>query len=859
MHHSLTARFAPVARPRITERLLSAAAYPVTLVIAPAGYGKTTALKDRLAQGDLRSILVPTPHGANLDLFIQCFAKALSALFPEMGTPPNEKNAGTLDSQTVIELYVAWASTHLRDASCTIAVDDLHNADNDKSVATFLMRLVDISTNRLKWIFSSRTHGNLPLTRWQAYGFADAAITAADLRMSLDEAVYFATSVNSPATTEQIAEWVTLTQGFPVPLAYAIRLSASRGTVDDIIDGTRAITFSFLAEQLWASLSEDERELLEVASFLPPTHMHQYEDVGLPHATTTISDLCKRIAFLALTPAGIFSMHDLFREFLQQQLSASGPAKQRSQLRTATNLLLKFCQYDNAFSLLVKFSSSQEIADTIEQFPSATIDLMVVRGIVEATELLKPEDIGVRLLELHVEHSYWFGDPIKSYRYSQELIRRPTVSSAQILCTIRSTLRALNFQDRSAHKEWLASAPQIFSCLAESDLVQARSYEASIRSRYPETQDEARSIAQEVRSQLSRLSPRAQIDTLMGIGTAYFYLRELDTALSVTREAAILAESSAGAGERARAQNHYGLMLANSRDPEVESLFRPLRDLVERTGSWRFAHTSHWFPAQYYALQANLQEFDEALAWQSRTIASDESEKRRLSSMRRLCLNLYRVLREDYVAVTLDHASSDLPKQLDFEYDFLACVAVAYGFMSNTLECEQILTRLKQIRRALSPLYLDGAVEAIQSEIIAICTIGRWAQARQLHEQSRGKFPYFSKLEGALTLLCQGPPFLNVLAAVEPCLNKPYVGYTALLIKRTVEHDFVDRRKQALTPAEMEVLRMITLGKSNKEIANTRARSEETIKRQVASLFRKLGVENRTSAVAAARERGILN
>jgi DNA-binding NarL/FixJ family response regulator len=30
------------------------------------------------------------------------------------------------------------------------------------------------------------------------------------------------------------------------------------------------------------------------------------------------------------------------------------------------------------------------------------------------------------------------------------------------------------------------------------------------------------------------------------------------------------------------------------------------------------------------------------------------------------------------------------------------------------------------------------------------------------------------------------------------------------------------------------------------------------VKRQVASLFRKLGVENRTSAVAIARERGLL-
>ena len=46
--------------------------------------------------------------------------------------------------------------------------------------------------------------------------------------------------------------------------------------------------------------------------------------------------------------------------------------------------------------------------------------------------------------------------------------------------------------------------------------------------------------------------------------------------------------------------------------------------------------------------------------------------------------------------------------------------------------------------------------------------------------------------------------------------------------------------------------------KSNKEIATVRDRSEETVKRQLGFIFRKLGVENRTSAIAVARERQLL-
>jgi DNA-binding NarL/FixJ family response regulator len=61
-----------------------------------------------------------------------------------------------------------------------------------------------------------------------------------------------------------------------------------------------------------------------------------------------------------------------------------------------------------------------------------------------------------------------------------------------------------------------------------------------------------------------------------------------------------------------------------------------------------------------------------------------------------------------------------------------------------------------------------------------------------------------------------------------------------------------------LTEAEIEVLRLLALGRSNKEIASTRLRSAETIKRQVSSIYKKLSVDNRTGAVAIAREHGLL-
>ena len=61
-----------------------------------------------------------------------------------------------------------------------------------------------------------------------------------------------------------------------------------------------------------------------------------------------------------------------------------------------------------------------------------------------------------------------------------------------------------------------------------------------------------------------------------------------------------------------------------------------------------------------------------------------------------------------------------------------------------------------------------------------------------------------------------------------------------------------------LSPREIEVLRWIAEGKSNKEIATLLFISEGTVKTHVLSIHEKLGVGDRTEAVVTAIKRGIL-
>jgi len=61
-----------------------------------------------------------------------------------------------------------------------------------------------------------------------------------------------------------------------------------------------------------------------------------------------------------------------------------------------------------------------------------------------------------------------------------------------------------------------------------------------------------------------------------------------------------------------------------------------------------------------------------------------------------------------------------------------------------------------------------------------------------------------------------------------------------------------------LTPREMATLRLMSDGKSNKEIASELAISERTVKTHLGHLFEKLGVTSRTEAIKVATRRGLV-
>jgi two-component system, NarL family, response regulator len=78
-------------------------------------------------------------------------------------------------------------------------------------------------------------------------------------------------------------------------------------------------------------------------------------------------------------------------------------------------------------------------------------------------------------------------------------------------------------------------------------------------------------------------------------------------------------------------------------------------------------------------------------------------------------------------------------------------------------------------------------------------------------------------------------------------------------VSRTIQDQFTDRvLRQPLTVREMEVLRLLARGLTNREIANVYSISASTVKNHVNSLLSKLEVSDRTEAVSFCLARGIV-
>jgi DNA-binding NarL/FixJ family response regulator len=122
---------------------------------------------------------------------------------------------------------------------------------------------------------------------------------------------------------------------------------------------------------------------------------------------------------------------------------------------------------------------------------------------------------------------------------------------------------------------------------------------------------------------------------------------------------------------------------------------------------------------------------------------------------------------------------------------------------------------------------------------------------------------------GALGVLPRDATADEILAAVSSAaagLVTVHPAFLGAFVANSLAHaETVDlttprvgESRGALTPREIEVLRMLAEGLANKQIAARLGISEHTVKFHIASVYSKLGASSRTEAVRIGAQRGMI-
>src|ERR1041385_7967464 len=106
------------------------------------------------------------------------------------------------------------------------------------------------------------------------------------------------------------------------------------------------------------------------------------------------------------------------------------------------------------------------------------------------------------------------------------------------------------------------------------------------------------------------------------------------------------------------------------------------------------------------------------------------------------------------------------------------------------------------------------------------------------------------KLAEAIRVAARGETFL------QPSVARKVVAEFARLTRKTIEHS--DSISEPLSEREVEILRLIAHGASNREIADKLFLAEGTVKNHVTNILGKLGVRDRTQAAIKAKDIGLV-
>ncbi len=326
-----------LARDRLLDWLNVKVHRRVVLVLAEAGYGKTTLLADFSRRTRVRTCWYRLDRGDRDWLgFIAHLVAAFRVHQPDFAPVTqsmiHDATVGTTNRDMVLEAFVRELGT-LSAEPASLVLDDFHLVDDSEDARAIVRTMLARAPERLTFVLISRTAPSLPLARLRSLGEVAELLTS-DLRFAPEETEQlFRETYALDLEPGVVAELSRRTEGWVASLQLvhaAIRdrnQSEIRAFVRSL-SGAEGNLYDYLAEEVVGELSADLQQFLMRTSLLEVIE----PVLGGVASRTTSSQTAASIAdgemlglFSRLGPntRGHVRAHPLVRDFLQARLRRS--------------------------------------------------------------------------------------------------------------------------------------------------------------------------------------------------------------------------------------------------------------------------------------------------------------------------------------------------------------------------------------------------------------------------------------------------------------------------------------------------------------------------------------------------------
>jgi LuxR family maltose regulon positive regulatory protein len=853
-----------VARPRLAGKFLEGLQRPLSLIAAPAGFGKTTLVADALRhhRGNFEVAWLSLERkDRHLIGFVYQLAATLQAIAPGIG-----RELGFLIDRLQIPAADALVSALIDEIAgiekrIVLVLDDFHAAASPETLAA-LNYLVEHIPEQLRLVLVSRAVPGLPLVRWRMQQRL-AEIGPAELRFSSGEAARFLErALDFPLPEELLRALEEKTEGWIAGLQMAVlSLQHARGewTLDHFARrvasfcGGHRHVLDYLADEVFS------RQVPGVQRFLRQTSGLNLLCAPLCDTVTGRAD--SRNMLLRLEQANMFlrpldenrqwyRYHPLFAEFLRIE---TDPAELRRQRLCASAWYEENGLADEAIRQAV---AAGEHPLTVRLFRAFADNVLSLGELSKLRGWL--DELPDELLRAHSDLAcykawtlYLGGRTAQAQPYAQlarQLERNDDPPKRRGMLAVIHAYIALSWGDpreavvNARHAlEWLGESASFFRVYAHSLLGQAlaltgeRSAAAAILGKGVE-------LGQRIGSPFMTIDAMGPLIQMM---TAQGKLRE---ARAMGRNAIRQYVDAKGSPAPVAALLYIRLGILDHERNDLEAAGQRLLTGIE---------LSRQLGMVFYSLLglralARLRHVrgEREAAWDTLAEAGELAQRPESARRRRLiALTVAELqLREgnaDGAARTLD----EIRAMVDYA-----------GEEETLLAARVFLARRQPVRalKLLAPLEERAGADGFAGSLIAIHVL------QALCRKSAGEKAAAARCAAAAVSLAASGGYKRVFldegrAMAELLENVRHVDpafVSGLLESFGSDEETLPSAAlhENLSRMEREILKLVSAGLTNRQIGEKRGITVSTTKWYLTQIFGKLNVRNRTQAMARARQ-----